>query len=835
MTKRNIIARIGALRLSASVFTVGVALYASAAFAQTSGSAEQERDATLEEIVVTAQKRAENLQKVPIAVTAFSAESIERRGIVDIQALGGLTPSVNFDKGGGPASGSRAVFSASIRGIGQNDFALNLEPGVGVYLDGVYLARTVGANLDLPDVARVEILKGPQGTLFGKNTIGGAVSVSTRDPGDKFMLRASATFGRFDRRDVEATVDIPLGDNLGLALTGASRQRDGWQRRIPAPGLPVGTTQDSPRFNNAGYRVSDTQGSQNQQMLRGKLVWDDGGTLKVTFSGDWSHSREDATPSSVVALTPELVTIPPGTVTIFGVYNSCVAASAVPAQLGLLCNLPIANLGVPLRGSGVRPLYSAAVVKTGDINTTYATGNNLSAFDSYGASLILDWNIADSAKLKSITAYRKLDWVSGFDTDGSAITMQELNFTINQEQISQEFQLTGSALSDKLKYTLGLYYFNESGNTKYFNVFGGGIFQPNVDTDIDTKSYAAYLHLTYSLTDALRAIVGARYSRDDKSLDGSQIDQSDFIFRSRGCPQPFNPATCPQLAAAVIFFPDSTNFQQYYPQGTLRQRFSQFLPNLGIQYDVARDVMAYASYSKGFKSGGWTTRLQAPTTVAPEFGPEEAETYEIGLKSELFGRRLRVNLAGFHTLYKDIQLNFNQGLSPVFQNAGNARINGFEAEVVAALGEELTLNGSVAYTDAKYTSLKSGLNSTLSCCITLDSKLPKTPEWKASIGPAFRFELDDGSLLRINSDLTYTSSMFNDSINSLPLKRKPTYVINGQIAYAFSQERFEIAFGMTNIFDARYIVAGGCNLSAGACAATYSDPAEWYVRLRAKF
>src|SRR5579863_5239315 len=163
----------------------------------------------LEEIVVTAQKRSENIQNVPIAITAFTAETIQSKGLNNLHALSNLTPNVNLD-GGAPFSGDSSVLSASIRGIGQDDFAFNLDPGVGVYLDGVYLARTIGANQSLLDVDRIEILKGPQGTLFGRNTIGGADRKSTRDPGDKFQVQAQATGGSFDRRDVALMADIPL-------------------------------------------------------------------------------------------------------------------------------------------------------------------------------------------------------------------------------------------------------------------------------------------------------------------------------------------------------------------------------------------------------------------------------------------------------------------------------------------------------------------------------------------------------------------------------------------------------------------------------------------------
>ena len=188
----------------------------------------------LEEVVVTATRRAENLQEVPIAVTAFTAEQLQSKGVTDIQALSNLTPNVNLD-GGAPFSGDSSVLSASIRGIGQDDFAFNLDPAVGVYIDGAYLARTIGANQNLLDVDRIEILKGPQGTLFGRNTIGGAINIVTHTPGTEFMVKGAITEGQYNRHDISMTADMPISTTLLSSISVASQNRDGYQTTIPFP------------------------------------------------------------------------------------------------------------------------------------------------------------------------------------------------------------------------------------------------------------------------------------------------------------------------------------------------------------------------------------------------------------------------------------------------------------------------------------------------------------------------------------------------------------------------------------------------------------------------
>jgi iron complex outermembrane receptor protein len=195
-------------------------------------TADADTSTSLTEITVTAEKRSENVQDVPIAITAFSESEIRDKGITNLHGLSALIPNVNLDQGA-PFSGSNSVLSASIRGIGQDDFAFNLDPGVGVYVDGVYFARTVGANQSLLDVERIEILKGPQGTLFGRNTIGGAISIVTRTPGGEFAVQAQATGGSYDRRDVAVMADIPLASNVLSTITFSSEYQDGYQKRIP--------------------------------------------------------------------------------------------------------------------------------------------------------------------------------------------------------------------------------------------------------------------------------------------------------------------------------------------------------------------------------------------------------------------------------------------------------------------------------------------------------------------------------------------------------------------------------------------------------------------------
>src|SRR5438105_4345736 len=261
----------------------------------------------LQEVVVTAERREEKLQDVPVAVTAFTPEALQSRALGDIHALSNLTPGVNLDSGA-PFSGDRSVLSASIRGIGQDDFAVNLNPGVGVYLDGVYLARTIGANLSLLDVDRLEILKGPQGTLFGANTIGGAISVVTHTPGNTPRFIGTATAGKYNRRDFAFTADLPIiQDKLLSSISVSTQNQTGWVSVIP---YPTDSPQGSAPFivdpqnvyPKGGYQTSDNYGGTGVTSLRAKLLWNASDKFKMTFTGDWSHEDQTALPYTVLGV-----------------------------------------------------------------------------------------------------------------------------------------------------------------------------------------------------------------------------------------------------------------------------------------------------------------------------------------------------------------------------------------------------------------------------------------------------------------------------------------------------------------------------------------------------
>jgi len=835
----------------------------------------------LEEVTVTATRRSENIQDVPIAVTAITAAQLESKGINDVAKLSAIAPNVTLDAGT-PFSGSDTVLAAYIRGIGQNDFAFNQDPGVGVYVDGVYLARSVGSNTSMLDVERVEILKGPQGTLFGRNTIGGAISIVTREPGHEFMFKGSVTGGSFNRMDIQATADLPLSDILRTSLSFSSAKRNGYQRRIPftnttnlgpvgSPAYipdcgPVGATcaftvDDSSRFPAAGDASGSTEGGVNQWSARGKVVFEPGDSFKATFSADYQNVDQSASANTALAINP----FQAGG---FPFYNLCIAGlfpggggqgavcgprGGLPTTPANYAQLPplnnVNNDGNPY--NNMIPWDSR--FQTGNIDTTYATGNSFSRLKNWGVAATLEWQLPNAMSIKSITAYRDLHWFTGMDLDGSPLPILEPSFQMPQHETSEELQLNGKAVNDRLNYTVGAYYFKEAGHLHDYVIFPAGILMIDGPNDLETKAKALFVHLNFKVTEQFGITLGARYTDENKRFEGHQNDDNGFVYKITGC-YPYNdPANLhlsPLIPAGVtcqqaLGFPSAAEPYRFYPPGVQKLDFTNTSPTVGGEYHINDDMMLYASYSKGYKTGSWTTRLSAPHPVfddSLDFDPEFAKSYEVGMKSELIDRKLRLNLAAFHTDYSGIQLNSQQGISPTLVNAGDARIYGFEAEAEAVLGNGFALNAAFGFTDAKYTRLNNVLDNgqplTLSSCPLRTSDpndvcdLPKTPRYKVYVGPQYTQSLSGGGAVTYSADYTYTAKLFNDLGNEELLKRDATNMVNASITYAATDDKWALTFGGTNLSDERYIVSGQNQGGVATIDAVYSRPREWYATFR---
>jgi iron complex outermembrane receptor protein len=777
----------------------------------------------LDEIVVTAQKRAQNIQDVPITVSAFSGAELQERGVTQVSQLANYTPNVQLTSTSQFLS-SPAMLSAFIRGIGQDDFSVNFEPGVGTYVDGVYLARTIGANANLLDVERVEILKGPQGTLFGRNTIGGAISVVTRDPADTSGAHVEVTGGRFDRFGVGVVVDMPIIDNTLLSSVAfSSEKRQGYQRRITFPGSGGFVTDDPRVFRQNEFDFRGNAGGIDSQSIRAKLLWMPRSGVRVTLIGDYTREDQGASPSTLLKTAQNSPGGPAG-FTLVGLYNHCIntpaATLAAQGPFGAVCGLR-ANAGTSMAGVNVDgdPNNNRLTVDdrfvTGNIDTTYNTGVNFSSLNSHGVTGIVDVDLADHLTLKSITAYRDLNSGIGIDLDGTPVAIFETTDEIKQDQFSQELQLVGKAFDNRLNWLAGAYYFHEHALESNPVVFSAGLQQIVAPNSFQTYSAALFTHLNYAFTDKLSMTLGGRYTDEHKEFIGGQSDLNELLIK---------------FGVPPVVFPVPSNPTILYPPGLNKLKANNFSPRAGLEFHPVNDVMIYASYSKGFKSGGWTSRLTFPESVAPTFDEETATSYEVGLKSEFLERRLQVNFAGFLTNYDGIQLSIQRGVSPTFENAGRARIKGLELETQAVVTDALRVFASAGVIDAYYLSVNDPTG-----VINIQSDLPKTPKTTAHIGPEYEIHLPSAAAITVRGDYSYRSRAANDAENSPDVYARAVSLVDLSATYAPAGKKWSLTVGGTNVFDRRYIVNGVDQLGGvGVELATYNRPAEWYASFRFK-
>ncbi len=702
----------------------------------------------LQEVVVTAQKREQNLQIVPISVSAFTSADIEQRSLQNVGEILATTPNVM--RASGPSTGDDGFFF--FRGVGQVDNSANVEPGVGVYIDEVYLGRVQGASFDVLDIERIEILRGPQGTLFGRNTIGGAVNATTRDPGDELGAKARLVVGDRDHIDAQLSVDAPLTDTFGMLASVFTRNQDGWAENI---------------------RTGQTYGDREDIGGRVKFVWEPSESFEAKLAADYNEGKGTAIPTALLATLPAMLPIGPG--------GALVPYFGSP----LLVDFPAdTNTEIDTRPHDDR-VY-------GSIDPDMESERS-------GASLHLRWD-AGPIELKSITSFRQTEQTAPTDLDGTSYVFYDFLFGVDQDQFSQEFQLAGTAADEKLHWLAGVYYYTEDLlNTTEAGVgTNGGLlgFGPPVapgapPTAIvapaqrldgrqlrflsnfyqETTSYAGFGQVDYAFTERLTGIVGFRYTEDEKdvSLDNAS-DNRDGVFSPVCQLIPFPPGQRVCAPAGGFFYTASnrpgSEAQIAGLNTTFNDTWSEFSPKLGLNFNVSDDVMTYVSWSNAFKSGGFQGRA-TPGNDTPDFEPETVETYEIGIKSELADRRVRLNAAAFFTKYEDTQILVGEVVNGtpnfVTRNAGDSEIKGVEVELLTRPSANFDLSASVGWMDNEYTRLHPGA---AAFNIGLDDSLPMTPEWTGALGAQYRWTLGDAGTLALRGDYSYRSEFSFQAANN---------------------------------------------------------------------
>ena len=748
----------------------------------------QPQDDGIEDIVVTAQFREQNLQETPLAISAFSGELLEARGATDTNDIDMFVPNAVIQPLG---AGWGSTVAAFVRGIGLNDNILSYEPGVPIYVDDVYLGRNQGAIMDLLDLERVEVLRGPQGTLFGKNAIGGTVRfISSKPTGEGGEV--SVTAGERSRLNVRGMFDTAIvPDKLFLRIAGSSKTQDGYvdildYECVNGPGsMGNGGAGTSPMFpgvsfdlgsatNVAGNCVVDELGNENVQSGRGTLLWNAADNVEVTFTADVTRQRQKGPADEYVRF-----------------YRPGTPEGGLPEAWNFLVGVPVFGVAWDNRFLTPSPYTNYNRYVDPISGRTFPNVNNL---DASGMALTVEWSLGDNVTLKSITAQREFDNEFGRTSSGSAIPLDLTYDVTEHDQFTQEFQLTGS--NGRLEWATGLFYYTaDDSNYQSGTLFPGLLYQQDSFDSQDAENWAVFVHGVFSLTDQLSLTAGVRYTDDHKV---AHISRHNFNGTDRLPVPGFTTQTSP---GTVIVDEDKVS------------------PTVGIDYQMKDNLLLFALYSTGFRGGGFSPRPSNGLQLAP-FLSEELENFEVGVKSEMFDDSFRVNANLFFSTYTDQQV-FLGTLDPSgalwFRqtNSGESEYWGVEVETMWRLGEGFSLDGALGYIHHELTD--PGVANT---CISFQNGDPcystRTPEWTLALGGAYQFNLSEGGTLTARLDGRYQSKVYFlpygsdlDPVNHIasnPIEgvQEGYTVYNGRVTWLPARGEWELALYGLNLTDEVY-------------------------------
>ena len=743
-------------------------------------------DNTLEEVVVTAQFRAQKLQDTPIAITAVDAELLESRNQTSLAAVAAQAPNVLLLETGGAFGPG---MSARIRGVGQADFNPAFEPGVGIYIDDVYYSSLTGSNFDLLDLDRVEIARGPQGVLGGRNSEGGSVKLYSRKPQGDGTGSVRATYGSRNLIDARAVGDFALVDGSVFArMSAVAKRQDGYVTLIdygckfPNSGVPSNSPQSD--------CIAGHEGGKNYIAARGALRFVASENFEFNLSAD--ITADDSQSSAVV---------------LQNVNASAGGALASATQFGTV-TVPYTTAFVPPNRRISYSSFTAIRPQNAFGPPNPLAGSTLSYSPNthttlWGVNGTADWKLGDSLALKSITAYREFDSRWSEDNDVSPISGSLGAEHLFNESFSQELRLNGAA-GELLDYTIGGYYFKQTTTyaTHQFLPYAVPGFEFYGNDPVEGKSYAGFANASVHATDALNINAGIRYTHESKVYNYSRLP----------------------VGGSLVLGLDSLNGNPGRYSGSK------------VDYRWNEALMTYASVSTAFKGGGTNARPFGPGQVVP-FDKEKLTAYELGAKSDFLDNRLRVNVAGFINKYKDIQLTLLTcpSLQPVAPcaapfNAGDADIKGYEVEIEAQPTERLQLDASFSDLSFKYTRL---LGST---GLTVGQEAPGTIKLKWSIGAQYEGVLANGATLTPRFDFSFqggfnTNAQFNGS-NRVAGR----HLGNARLTYKTAEGGWEVAAVGSNVFNKSYYISNFDLLSSsGAQYGLLAPPREFAIQVQKKF
>lgn len=684
----------------------------------------------LEEVVVTAQKREQNLQDVPLSIEAFSADTLRENGIANLAELSRISPSVTFT-----AASTARNTSIRIRGVGTDVYSSSVEPSVGVVVDGVPLARTSMTSFEFNDIERIEVLRGPQGTLFGKNASAGLISVITRDPSAEPETSLEASYAPGDGGENElrtrASVSGPLTDGLQGRVSGFYSQVDGQL-------YDVAQDTDTPEADSYG--------------VRGKLLWDAIDDLTVRLSADYANSTSDGFPASQ-RLAP--------------------------------------------------PTYDVPGITPGEENRDVQTlGNSFDDADSWGLNLSVEWGLGADSTLSSITGYR--DYSSDTNTDAPATNGVEVIRNGGPRDIqtfSQELRIDGA--TNNIEYTVGgLYFYNSLDNqfVRQFMLSNGALqLDSGFDNTVDTTNLGLFGQATWHVTDRLALTGGLRYT-----YEKVEVAYSNFQTLSQA-------ATGNQVSSSTFDPADADVDDQ------------QVTGKLAAQFNLTDEASVYASFSTGYR--GRAYNLVSDTTQSDLDNPldaEDATAWEVGLKSEWFGRRVLVNATAFWVDFENFQaqaLSVDEfgGVNLTLRNAGELRTRGVEADFTALATENLRISGAVSYTDAEFTDFANapcyaGQPIGPGECVddqfqdlSGNGVLPNAPKWRLSLQGRQEIPIPSWNLNSFVQVGWRWQSEVQFQVDQHPYTKQEAYGITDlSLGLGEPNQQWEVSLFVRNVFDQNY-------------------------------
>lgn len=750
----------------------------------------------LEDIVVTAQKRSENIQRVPISITAVSATTLENYKIVTLQGLNGTVPNAQINN----FSNTPNTAVVTIRGIGVVEPDPYAGNTVSIVYDGVPQFFSMGALVDFYDIERVEVLRGPQGTLFGANTTGGVVNIVTAQPTGEFGGKFEVGMGNYNRFTIAGAVDVPVTDTLAAKFVISHDERDGFFRNVV----------DDSRMDNRDVTI-----------FRGYLKFSPTTDFDATLIGEYDRARNGGPTFQIAASAAET------------------GPTFDPTDGDAVTNYPNETLYLPPDVKGYPnacPSRFQQCESTNDLVSANDSVPNISNLDSYRATLTMNLRNTAIGDLTSITGYRQFTVFEFTDQDQSPVFLDDTRRKTEGWQFSQEVR-TSVDVTDKVNAIAGVFYLkNHYFHQQDFRIqfAAPGLMQVNTQ-DQDNYSVSAFVQTYWQATEKLKFQAGFRYTHEKTSM----------------------------LAATItsISLTGETTFDATAPDGTPNLVLGTVAPPLGEEswdkigwkfgadYQLDPDTLIYASWARGFKSGGFTGRIGIPEDLGP-YDPEDVDTFELGVKADLFNRSLRVNLGGFYTDYRGLQIAqiyfVNDPVTglPVqgntILNAGAATIKGFELEVSAAPTDGVTLYGTLAYLDAEYSEFIYVSPFTISpdnpTGVPEDLKgnpLQNAPRWSATAGFSWTAPIGENELT-IGARYSYVAEKFLSSINNSPRSLiQPTHLVDANVDLTLN-ERVQLGFWVRNLFDERYIQSVFDNVGYGGLV-SYLSPRELGVSAKYRF